>query len=454
VFFSPYGRAYEHAHEHASQDQLQQQSSQIYSPEQSTLVQNQDYSAPSNQPNFLPADEQSFRDQLRALEAAVSSTSTWMPSPDSASSEPSIPFPSACNCGDACTCPGCAQHNGATAASSSSAFSSCTNPGVCLSCIDCTILSLPASLPEDTALSIYDTHAAESLDDWIRQVSSLPPQPQTPATPDGSNMVGVPQQQWDYLPLIAEPNPPEQGYVIQPCCGVVCKCVPSECQCNVEDEHGYDCRRQMLFPTFPTALNLDSVSDPAVAGMDEPYRQIKTSQSPSPDLLNRNSLGLPPAPKAIPYELDAGAIGYQSLRSQSAGGYYPDPLANGKYLAVSELPRSRSSSTSSHSSVSNSSNAAVPPRAVPPNPAQFLSTIGMFGYLGPASMTMSSPNLSMRLQCTDKVDLNLDLTRESILASITGSRSGNSSPSSISGGSLSGGVQYAVSNPDSDAGYM
>jgi len=82
-------------------------------------------------------------------------------------------FPSMCSCGDDCACPGCVHHNRSTMPSSS-AYASCRNPNQCGTCLDCTIMSLPASaiFPPNTALSIYDSPQNDVIDDWLRQMSA------------------------------------------------------------------------------------------------------------------------------------------------------------------------------------------------------------------------------------------------------------------------------------------
>ncbi|KAF9463211.1 copper fist DNA binding domain-containing protein [Collybia nuda] len=142
--FSPYGRAYDFSHEHM----YDQDASQVIIPPDAFAM---------DPASSIPLDEQIFRTQLRALEIAA--TSPWTPTS----------FPSACGCGESCSCPGCGQHNGNSPIASSSAFSSCANPGICNACLDCTILSLPASLPPDTSLSIFDAYQTDSIDEWIRQ---------------------------------------------------------------------------------------------------------------------------------------------------------------------------------------------------------------------------------------------------------------------------------------------
>jgi len=84
------------------------------------------------------------------------------------------PTPSMCGCGDDCNCPSCLHHNRVTSIPTSSAYASCTNPGACGACLDCTIMSLPTSalIPtDDTALSIPNARY-EPVAEWLRQVSS------------------------------------------------------------------------------------------------------------------------------------------------------------------------------------------------------------------------------------------------------------------------------------------
>jgi len=96
-------------------------------------------------------------------------TLNWMPPVGSTS------FPSLCGCGDSCACPGCLQHNSSIAPSlpAGASFNSCSNPSTCTYCLDCTILSLSDSLPTDTALSIFDNQN-QDIDEWARQVSEMP----------------------------------------------------------------------------------------------------------------------------------------------------------------------------------------------------------------------------------------------------------------------------------------
>lgn len=96
---------------------------------------------------------------------------TGPPSEPLATSPPAttnVTLPSACNCGDGCSCPGCFHHNNTPFTPSPSAHSTCQNPSLCHTCLDCTILSLPP----DAALSMPEPQQAEVIDEWIRQMST------------------------------------------------------------------------------------------------------------------------------------------------------------------------------------------------------------------------------------------------------------------------------------------
>lgn len=120
--------------------------------------------APSN-----PTFDQTFADQMQLMGM---DSEQWKSNTENMTFD-DVPFPSLCGCGDDCNCPGCLHHNRVTSIPSNSAYASCTNPGACGTCLDCTIMSLPASaLPtDDTALSIPSA-PYEPVAEWLRQVSS------------------------------------------------------------------------------------------------------------------------------------------------------------------------------------------------------------------------------------------------------------------------------------------
>ena len=149
-------------------------------------------------------------------------------------------YPSVCKCGNSCSCPDCPQHNSTSGA----------NAGACNACLNCIPLSLAPPLSPDTSLSIFDAYPAESIDNWVTQVLSLP------RDSSGRQQQGT----WDsYLAPITEPPLNTEGrYRIQPCCGVFCKCSPETCECDIDREDGYDCRRE---PLTPDSMSMFSTSD-------------------------------------------------------------------------------------------------------------------------------------------------------------------------------------------------
>ncbi|KAG6889181.1 hypothetical protein C0995_003092 [Termitomyces sp. Mi166 len=372
AYFSPYGRAYDANHDHFDTITAQKQnSSNNHNNSSISQSQNNNNNIPisssssssADNPTF-PTDEQIFRDQLRALEAAANANTAWMPPPGMEGVIPS--FPSTCGCGDNCRCPGCVEHN-PDASPASSAFSSCMNPSSCTTCLDCTILSLPASLPADTALSIYDLQT--SLDDWIRDVSSLPPPPRIPSEdvpppppppppPTGTAAPGLGQSEqppspWDgYIPPMTAPDS-TFGYSVKPCCGVLCKCDPETCECNIDDENGYDCRREMLFPTF----DQQQQQRQSTFSEDQAFQPMDNNNNN-----NNNSNGSSSSSSSSTYERVRGRPG--AFFDASAGIQFE----HGRFFSgFPEPPRSRSSSTSTSSSHSHahstSSRGLAPPLA-------------------------------------------------------------------------------------------
>ena len=349
----------------------------------------------------LPVEERTFRDQLRALEVAAALSHRSAEEADASAGRPS--FPSTCECGDSCTCPGCRQHNGA--APSPSAFSSCTNPGICNTCLDSTILSLPASLP-DTSLSIFDAYPAESIDEWIRQVSSLP-------RGSPSNVDGASQQQqetaWDnYLSTIAEPPVNVDGrYRVQACCGVLCKCSPESCECEVGRDGGYDCRRETL---TPASMSMFAPSgDRAMA--TNPFDAVRASEN-----VGNYSTGL--------------------VRSQSAGGVY---LGSGSWSARNYLtapdPSAPAPLTRSRSSSSSSSHSS---------PFDFASDSNTFG-----ADTMADPFSTQPFTSFSLPDLGASL-QPNFPSEMRNMMNASPTLSLYAGENCS--ENYPISNPDSD-GY-
>ena len=75
---------------------------------------------------------------------------------------------SICRCGNGCQCQGCHSNTGQNPYPAGT----CSNPGACDSCLDCAVLSLPDHVPLNAPLAAFDQYQADSIDNWIRQVSS------------------------------------------------------------------------------------------------------------------------------------------------------------------------------------------------------------------------------------------------------------------------------------------
>lgn len=131
-------------------------------------VHSQSYLPPGLSNPVFAFNNPSFTGQMMG----VPTNNPWSPRQENDTLDNSV-FPSLCGCGDDCNCPGCLYHSRSTAIPPSSAYSSCSNPGVCGTCLDCTILSLPPSAipPPNTALSIHNSQP-DAIDEWLRQMSS------------------------------------------------------------------------------------------------------------------------------------------------------------------------------------------------------------------------------------------------------------------------------------------
>lgn len=200
LLYSPYGRAYDmsHVQEHtfARSDAQGQDSPQDF---------------PRNTLNYPESTN---------LSEIPSNVQSWLSTSES--------FPSACKCGDQCACPGCLEHNGGQAREPGApVFSSCVNPGACSHCLDCTILSLPSSVPPNTDLSMYDPMEAQTIDEWIRQISAQADS--SPSMPLPPNLSMTPSSPWETYQLPPLPGP-RRG-ALSECCGGRCKCPARSCTC-------------------------------------------------------------------------------------------------------------------------------------------------------------------------------------------------------------------------------
>jgi hypothetical protein len=355
MFYSPYGRAYEYNH-----------GTEPYYPPESQ--QNMALRPPSN------SSQDSFGDQVLQAAAAVS----WIPPVESSPRA----FPSLCNCGDSCRCAGCVYHSPSEVTTSAAAYSTCSNPGACSYCLDCSILSLPSSIPPNSALSFYEAQQTHAIDDWIRQVSLIPVPPQLPSVnvsptiPESLYNFGGPP--WDSVQMPGISRNGSQHELNIPatlCCTGGCGCSRGMCQCEDHTHGESECGGGGL--TFATSGERLSICK---------------GKRRDPD----GNVGLVPD---------------RSVYTNAAG-----------YLSVPNNPRSRSSSTSSHSSGSRTSNnlghSSVPPGRVE-GPRRALYSKGALSIPGPVAAANGSCCTSMQ------------------------------SPTTHSRGS-SGDVAYATSNPDSE----
>ena len=174
MYFSPYGRAYEHIH---TPDHYETKPMPHSGDTRALPVRHQ----PPVRQNMLPGTQSGF--------------DAWQGAPGV--------FPSACTCGDSCRCPGCSQHSSAPIAPGG-AYAACTDPASCSFCLDCTILSLPPSSAPPSNDSTSDSQTRE-FEEWLRQISS--------ASPTAANTVGMPSNFSPYdlsmnpVAAVLSPNP-------------------------------------------------------------------------------------------------------------------------------------------------------------------------------------------------------------------------------------------------------
>lgn len=173
MYFSPYGRAYEHVH---TPDHYETKSNPQLGDTRAFPVRHQ----PPVRQNTHPGTQSGF--------------DPWQAPPGV--------FPSSCSCGDSCRCPGCSQHSNAPI-SPSGAYAACSNPASCSFCLDCTILSLPSSAASLSGDPSSDSQTRE-FEEWLRQIS---------ASPTSANTVGMPTSFNPYdlsmnpMAAVLNPNP-------------------------------------------------------------------------------------------------------------------------------------------------------------------------------------------------------------------------------------------------------
>lgn len=327
MYFSPYGRAYEHVHtpEHY-------ETKPTTGDTRALPVRHQ----PPVRENMLPGTQSGF--------------DAWQASPGV--------FPSPCACGDSCRCPGCSQHSNSPIAPGG-AYSTCTNPASCSFCLDCTILSLPPSSAPPNSDSASDSQTRE-FEEWLRQISG---------SPTAANAVGTPTNFGPYelsmnsvaafLPLDpnpshnansnsnSSPNPrPNQTASSQHPASADgryhdrCNCPSSTCSCPTQCRgscQGLECDRRSRTtygvsgdgsPLKPSDLSSTSTSTSKRVGSQR-----------VPDYMTMTTVrdGLTASVANRPSPVGAGT---------GATSFYSDPPS---YLSIGDAP-SRSSSSSSLSS--------------------------------------------------------------------------------------------------------
>lgn len=342
MFFSPYSRAYGHAHhlsEHISYDR--------------TTRDDRSREAPVV-PQPPPPSEVHFPTDVVPPVAPT----VW---------RNSGPFPSLCGCGDICSCPGCVEHDpdaAAARARNPNVFASCTNPGACSSCLDCTILSLPSAVPPDTILSIYgeDETQTQSIDEWIRQVALLPssaPPQQQPYVPPPSTWDPVP------VPRITEP-------VADAGSDSDCKCPPGSCTCEAsycgfcqgcacED---VDNREQLTFAVSGERGECSSEVEqigvpPTMAGTNTEYLRLPSNGLPK----SGSSSSLSSQSSAAPH----GLMGLGRILPQSPAPSLIAPTSNipsrGSSTIVTPPPLSRTASSNDGAVYAHSNSGSDPSRS-------------------------------------------------------------------------------------------
>jgi hypothetical protein len=288
-----------------------------------------------------------------------SSVESWLSTGES--------FPSACNCGDGCTCPGCLEHNGGRAAVPGvSAFSSCANPGTCSHCLDCTILSLPASIPPDTALSIFDSPQSQSIDEWIRQISAqsnlISDNVPTSLSTDLAIPPGYAPSSWEnvQMPRISEPTRNSSSE----CCNARCKCPSGSCTCPAdccgccqgcecaEHEHRGDLEARTGGVTFATSGERGSCCSGARRRVNRSLESFErggrldlSRGASSPRHLINGNRGLLDIP-----DLSRSRSSSTSSQSVPESGYSTDlstMFTTPRPVVSNKLPSSRSSSSAS-----------------------------------------------------------------------------------------------------------
>ncbi|KAI0795582.1 hypothetical protein C8Q75DRAFT_457673 [Abortiporus biennis] len=168
----------------------------------------------------------------------MANVASWLGSVGTPSPSLSEPPATLCGCGPNCVCPGCIIHRGSAA--SPSPMESCANPGACNACLDCNMLSLPLDIPPDTPLSRYEASQFQSIDDWIRQMSTMSQQQfnqmlSSPASHSGQQPNQFDPTSWQTYALWSNlQGQTSMAAAPEECCGGRCGCPVGMCTCTAD----------------------------------------------------------------------------------------------------------------------------------------------------------------------------------------------------------------------------
>ncbi|KDQ54178.1 hypothetical protein JAAARDRAFT_413817 [Jaapia argillacea MUCL 33604] len=351
MFYSPYGRAYEHAH--AVDPSMEALSDRVVSRPDANVIPPDLYrifadAASTSVPQHF--SQQSFQPTV----------ASWSQNQLGNKSEESFPL---CNCGPSCACPGCIEHRGLSAASPSQ----CANPDSCQACLSCSITALTATSqtpsPHDPVMPAFDvSQMNQTIDEWMSQLPDFAMQAsdtQNPMPPSGDMDPAIVQAylaSWNnnyYLPpasgdAASTPSSESPSHS----CGGGCKCAVGQCACVGEC---CGCRDRCECE-HEEALGRNSLTF-AVSGERAPYcngkhssRRGSSSSIPEDD---RPALAM----NMIPGNHSEERV----IRSPSTIYAYRD-LEPRQSLSRASSTSSRSSQPSSHESIGSVDDLHIPRR--------------------------------------------------------------------------------------------
>ncbi|KAI0633989.1 hypothetical protein C8Q77DRAFT_718414 [Trametes polyzona] len=328
-FYSPYDLAYGYAHGGEASYPQQPQPTQPY---------------------LQPGDAYPSQGDPGLMQNSGTSFGTWQ---DGAQPMFSPSYTPLCNCGSDCACPGCLEHNGPNA----DPAATCVNPTTCSACLECNITALTA-LSSDITSTLYDPAQAQNVDEWIRQVSSMPDIASASGNPNPGFSPVQPQPDMRFDPSATHTYRPWNDSrtmiptfspnVESRCCGGRCKCPAGMCGCPpdccgccqgcscIGCDHDVSSGRTLTFATSGERA-------PCCGGRDHHER------SPGP------STGYP-------------ASGMDMRGPSSEGPRFADGSWSSQLLTIPRETLSRASSLSSSKSSPNASTSSSSPIPFSDNP--------------------------------------------------------------------------------------